>query len=520
MSTYKFPIRTRLLPGATALVAVALLAGPAGAQSNEPSAPNGATVGRPKTSPKTSSEPRAGRKAPGPMGVGAAVADSAAAVPQAPASTKNDRLARALAPETGGLTLKQVALRAIKHDPDSRAKKAEVAAAKARLNQAIAAYIPRLNLSASYTRLSPVENKLDAPSIPGVDPNLFAFPVILNQYQLVASLEVPLSDYLLRLSNALDGANHDVDAKKLQRRAAELQAAAQGKLIYLEWVRSRGQYEVSKLAETRARTHLVDARRSFQGGLVTQADVLRLEAQSAQSKHLVAASKNLTAVSEERLRIVLQFKKNETLKLGVNVLVVDYDGKLGALAKLQQQAVAGRLELAAVRKSVQSLESAKKVAVASYAPQVSAFGNVLYGNPNPRVFPQADRWDLTWQLGARLSWSLGSVFMTHATAKERGAQVSALKGQAAALRRGIRSEVTSAYYQVLNARSARKAAQVQLRAARAGLDAVEKLFRAGRLTAAGVVDAQAALSQAQFQRINAYIDLLGARVRLEHALGT
>jgi outer membrane protein TolC len=45
------------------------------------------------------------------------------------------------------------------------------------------------------------------------------------------------------------------------------------------------------------------------------------------------------------------------------------------------------------------------------------------------------------------------------------------------------------------------------------------LFRGGRATATDMVDAQAELTEARLQRLDAHVDLLVARTKLDHAIG-
>ncbi len=121
--------------------------------------------------------------------------------------------------------------------------------------------MPRLTAQARYTRLSSISqpqisffgdaalvfapndaapgdvqvDELSAGRIPS-----FAFPVFLNQYALTATLEIPLSDYVLRVSNAVDAATQNRNVATLNAKAVRLSVARDARVAYYEWVRAQG----------------------------------------------------------------------------------------------------------------------------------------------------------------------------------------------------------------------------------------------------------------------------------------
>src|SRR6266699_1445122 len=86
-----------------------------------------------------------------------AVSISASALAAEPQGTLDERLAPA---PGGGLTADQVASRAQETSFDAAARREAIASAEAKVDQANAAYFPRLTLTARYTHLSPVNQVL------------------------------------------------------------------------------------------------------------------------------------------------------------------------------------------------------------------------------------------------------------------------------------------------------------------------------------------------------------------------
>nr|MDQ3298489.1 hypothetical protein [Myxococcota bacterium] len=94
---------------------------------------------------------------------------------------------------TTGLTADQAATRAVKASPTVQARTAAIDIAIAQAEMAELVRVPRVGVSATYTRLSPIDSLLLTP-----DPNGPKFSFSENSYATQASLGVALSDYVLR----------------------------------------------------------------------------------------------------------------------------------------------------------------------------------------------------------------------------------------------------------------------------------------------------------------------------------
>src|SRR5690606_22990673 len=79
----------------------------------------------------------------------------------------------------------------------------------------------------------------------GVD-SAISFPIPVNYYHLNLGVTIPLSDYLLSTTQAMRGSKALREGAELQESAVRLDAAAQAKLAYYNWVRSKLQVVVAK----------------------------------------------------------------------------------------------------------------------------------------------------------------------------------------------------------------------------------------------------------------------------------
>jgi outer membrane protein TolC len=475
-----------------------------------------------------------------------------AVVPAAPLPRETpDPLRAALSPVPGGLTPDQVGARAVSTSYSMRARQEELRTAQARVDQAATGYFPRLTLAATYTRLSEVENGLDtgggasvgaANEGPiGVCTNLlfsglvcdqggagspigarvvsFDFPSPLNSYAFTAQLIVPISDYVLRISQSYASASHAESAKRRELEGQARQAAADAKIAYFNWVRAKGQVVVASEAVAQTHGHVEDARQTFQVGLISRADVLRIEAQLAAAEQTEVEAKAFAEVAETQLRALLHAKEGEALAIGVDVFDVPPAPPSASLEALTREAFESRAEIRALDETVYSLREVERVTRASYLPRLDAFADANYANPNQRIFPSREEFDLTWDAGLRLSWTVNDTLAASGASAEARARTAGVVAQKEALRDALRIEVASAYADLQKAPAAMAAADRGVVAAEESLRVRRELFRNGKATGVDLADAEAELTRARLRRIDAHLGLLVAKTRLARATG-
>ena len=460
-----------------------------------------------------------------------------------------DPIATGLAPVPGGLTPDEVGAVAARTRPSIRVKQAELRAAAARVDQAFASFFPRVTGTAGYVRLSPLtlsfgngalvgaknEGALLVGTCPGVPAGgpqcvvdskgtpvgaqAFNLPVFLNQYTFQAQVAVPVSDYVLRLSQAYSAQSHGEKAKRLELEALGLQEAADAKVAFYNWVRARGGAIVAREAVAQAKAHLVDAKQTFEVGLLSKADVLRLEAQVAGAEQAEAEAGAYSALAEEQLRTVLGTGPEKPLAIGVDVMHETPEPPSESLEAAQRMAFDRRVEIRALDETEYSLKEVESVARAGYLPRIDAFADAIYQNPNQRVFPAHDQFDFTWDVGARLTWVVNDTFTAPANVAEARARTEGVAQQKQALRDGLRLEVASAYHDVPKSAVSIEAAERGRTAAEESLRVRRELFRNGKATGVDIVDAETELTRARLNQLNARIGLHVARTRLAHATG-
>lgn len=438
-----------------------------------------------------------------------------------------------------GLTSQEVARRTVSNSKQVMAKQQSLAVADATVDKAQAGYMPKLNVAARYTRLSPIHmpqlslfgdgalvfsqqpagpgevqvDDLVAAQIPG-----FAFPVFLNQYALTGTLDIPLSDYVLRVSKAVDAAKQNHQAAALNERAVRLSVARDARVVYYEWIRAQGADLVGAQALEQAKGHERDAQNAFNAGIASRADVLRATSQVKTAELFKHRTKSAVELSTKRLQIMMGDTSGTSFDMGENVLVVPSEIVIDEEAAVKE-ALAKRLELQALETSISALGEQRKLAGAANYPRLDAQGRMEYSNPNQRFIPGDGKFHMTWDVSVILSWTPTDLLGADAATSELASQAQVLVAQRQELSDALRLEVNSAMVGVSNAKFAVEAVHEQLVASEEGFRTRGELYRAGKATSVELIDAETELTRTRLELVNAYVDLHIAHTQLEHALG-
>jgi outer membrane protein TolC len=414
----------------------------------------------------------------------------------------------------GGLTADQAASRGGAASPTVRRRVAEVEAAIAQVDAASVAQVPQLSGKLTYNRLSHIEGALTVP-------NVGSFPIVSfdNAYLAEAQLVVPLSDYVLRFPRLIDTAKFGAESARLNQKASDIGAGQDARLAYYEWVRANLQVLISKRQLIQVQKTLEQVRALAEVQRLSRADLLRVESQEADAEQVVDQLTNLAQLREEQLRLLIGAAPNESLAIGEDIRGETTANGAGALDDLVGVAKRQRAEFKALDAGVQAKESQLSSEKANLWPRLAAVGVVDYANPNQRVFPQEDKFKLTWAVGAQLTWTLNDALTERTTERRIIAEANELRADRENLERGTRIEVLSAQQAVSLAQHALTTSQKGLTAAEEAYRVRKELLNADRATAVELVDAETELTRSRIAALNARVDLRVARAQLDHALG-
>ena len=412
--------------------------------------------------------------------------------------------------QPGALTSQQVAERALTGSPRVEAKEAAVTSAQTQADAVLGEFYPKLTGTARYTRLSAV----------AVPVGFEAFIPPFDQFALQATLTIPVSDYILRLSTALSGASKNEDSARFNARAERLIVATDARIAYYTWVKATGALYVATKAKEQVAASLRDVQLAFSMGTQSKADVLRTEAQFFQTDLRLMRAQQAVQVMTENLRTVMHETAAKEYLVGEPILDDIQVANVPSVEAGYEEARSKRLELRALTSLEEATRNQASLAKVAYYPRIDLQGNALYSNPNTRVFPYNDgQWHGTWDASVLLSWTPTDIPKAMGDAGTATAKVAELSAQRRALEEGLRVEVATAISELNNSLAAVKTSREALKSAEEGFRVRTELFKAGRATTLEVTDAQNSLTGVRLELVFAHADARIARDKLAHALG-
>jgi outer membrane protein TolC len=441
----------------------------------------------------------------------------------------------------GGVTADQVGQRAMDTSFAARQSLETMRAAQARMRAAWAGYLPRLSATARYTRLSSFDPPsfgsggnlvgTDAPVGPitsiatPTNPNGahfaavgFAFPLVVDNYLLQGTLTLPLSDYLLRIDQTYTAATRSAEAARYDIGAARATALTNGKVAYYSWLQARAQVIVAVQALNDQRIHLNDSRNQFTVGNASKADVLRAETAEASAELVLVQAQQAADLAETQMRIAVHASASQPFVPGEG-LDAEPPPFPGTLAALLDEGLASRYEVKSIKANAASARKTAEVNLAGRYPVLSAFGDVITANPNPRYVPASPNTNTTWDVGIQAIWAPNDILTANGTAADYEARANALEAQAQVTRENITVEITQDFQALKQAEFSIGSTKRELASATEAYRVAHELFNNGRGTFTTLTDSENELTRARIDAVNAAVNIRLARVRLEHAVG-
>jgi outer membrane protein TolC len=434
----------------------------------------------------------------------------------------------------GGLVAADVAERAVGSAPSLDRARASARVAEAGARIARTGLLPELTATASYTRLSDVQqnsvtggqnDNLDR-LIEGVDdPEARAlfqgitqlrFPVILNRYALEGTLRYAVSDVFFRVLPSYDAARTRREAREAEVQAERADVALRAYEAFFEYARSLASLAIAEASVTQAEAQLRQAVARVEIGAAAPVERYRARARHAAAEGAALRARGGVQIAERALRVLLHVEDDAPIGLGQDLSRTPrpIDATLDTLV---DRALDERPEMQALRHVTNASQAQARATAGGRYPSLVLQGGVDYSNPNARIFPQTSEFNVTWQVGAALVWSPDQTLEAVARLDEAEARTEQARADLRSLSDAVRNEVSRTFEQSRTARAAITVAVQGIEAAEESYRVRFEQFRAGAATLNDVVDADAELTSARLDFVNAVIDLHVADARLRHA---
>ena len=452
-----------------------------------------------------------------------------------PTDTQDDAAARALrslyVPD--GLTPDQAVREVVATSPDMRRTEALLREAKGGALLAVSALVPRLELIARYSRLSPVEtagisagadpsdliSQLEDPAAQALWTALtsFQFPSLTQQIATDATLVYSFTRSLAEAMPAYRAAKKSRVAAQYRIEAEVNNVAFDGRQAYYAYARAEAALAVANFALEAAVSQRKETAALVAAGSAARVDLLRVQAQEEAARVGVEQAKLGVQVATRALQTLMHTDALPSLGEDLSEPVTGVPTETEKT--LQERAYVHRPDLLAVRKYIEVTEHQLKSAKGGAAPDLLARGSVQYSNPNLRVVPQQARFESSWEVGAVLRWTPNDSIASTGRARQLQAALERAYADVTSLEDAIRVEVAQGYHGMHAAQSAMESARLGLEAAGEGYRVTRDQLQAGIVNTTTLLQAQSELIRAQVDVVDSAIGLRVAKATLLRAIG-
>ncbi|MEQ9322474.1 MAG: TolC family protein, partial [Polyangiaceae bacterium] len=273
--------------------------------------------------------------------------------------------------------------------------------------------------------------------------------------------------------------------------------------------------ESSAVAESRVR----EARDRLAQGVATDLEVLEAVGVERAYARLERIAGARVLLAETNLRHLLGLGRDEPL-----VLAAQLDDSLpespAATAALIRRAQSSSPDLAAARARVEAAEARAASRESKLYPSLTASFNVNYDNPNPRIFPQEERFIATWDATVALRWSLDATIIGVAQRDQLDHLANQQRLALAQLENRVDEQVIAAAGDVDAALLGVEKARFDAGAARRRIEQRRQLHASGMATLTELADAENAWLSARLALVDALAEARVAAAALHRATGS
>jgi HAE1 family hydrophobic/amphiphilic exporter-1 len=419
----------------------------------------------------------------------------------------------AAASQAEPLSRAQAVARALERNPDVRRSLADQQGLEGRARQARADALPELTGYGSFLRYQD-PGFLNSPNIDQFPPELIqAFrPLATNLWDGNLSLRQTLWSF--SLGKAIRAAHYATHFGQEGVRRARQDVALRAVLVYNAYLVAleRGRVADEVVRQKGRQLEMAKVRRG--AGVATDLEVLRFEVNLANARTDLLRLQGAADLARGDLNAVMVSPTDEPIEPTDTLAFVDVAADQPSVVK---EATSNRPEIKAASWNERIYDEAIGIYQADSRPRLDLNGAYGYAVREPRNFlePSYKKWSLSVTLKVPIfdGWrTAGKVAQARADRARVGQDRVALETQ-------IDLEAKQAVDRLRVARSVLQSSELNVDQARRALEMTEANYRLGAASTLDVLDAQAALTQAEISRVEALWAHANARAGVRYVMG-
>jgi outer membrane protein TolC len=429
--------------------------------------------------------------------------------------------AGALAQGPRSLSLRGSIAMALDRNLTVRLAERDVQTAESGRDQAFAEFLPRLSALLDYMHKSEaptldlIPNAVSIPGLPPVISSALENARISLGGQDASTLKVTLQQPVftaLGVTNNYQRANRLLDASRSRLRTTQHALAFEVVRAYIAVLRTQKATELSSQQVKALEAQAAQAQAFFDGGVIPRNDLLKAEVELANARQILIRAQNQVELARAHFNYVLGEDLNTPLQLD------DLQEVQPAMVELKsaiQTAWDQRPELQELAQSIEAARRGVSAAQSQFFPQLSLVGNytVDIAGGNPSFSPER------WEIGGVLQWRAFEGGRVRAQVSEAKINQQRALDTLQQQRDRVALEVKEAVIVLLEAEQKIRVAEKAIAQAEENFRISQERYSAQIATSTEVVDAEALLTQARTNYVNAIYDYHLASFALKKATG-
>ena len=421
------------------------------------------------------------------------------------------------------LTIEQAIQTGLENSKALHTSRFKLDAADAKASETGTLGLPSLTFNGLYSRLSSVPPQavtLPAgsfgPGFPPADVAMTLSPTILNNYTLKATLQQPLFTGG-KISGAIEAASYNAKASEHDFQKDKSDVIYNIKSNYWNLYRA---IEFKRFVDenvNQMRTHVADAERLLQQGLLTTNDLMKVQVQLSDALVRQIDADNNVTLAMYLLNNTLGLPLRTPITLESKISISDRNWDM--VDHLVNQALDKRPEMMGMAARVHAGEAGLTSARGSWWPQIFMVGNYNYLRPNQRYFPVTDNFKGTWDLSVSVSFNIWNWWQTGYQSTQAQAQLAQAKEGLSMTKDGITLEVTQSYLNIQKAKERNAVSEQGVKQAEENYRIMVGKYKEGFAANSELLDAEIALLQAKLNLTQSLVDYELAGAQLTKAIG-
>lgn len=405
------------------------------------------------------------------------------------------------------LTLEEAIAIAIESNPGLAIARERVKRAGNQLDEAKAAGRFRVGIDARYVRVTPVPTF----TLPGPDGTPTEVETSSpSQTTATATLSQPI-DISRRIALGRGLAELQLDIQEYGEAQTLQQLIADVKNAYYTVLRAQGNVDTAQASLTAAEETLRIARAQFEAGVVARFDVTRAEVDAANIRQTLLQAQGNVDIAMGLLNRVLGVEINRPFRVQeqdvpVTPVTIDIDAYI-------QQALAARPEVQQAEIGVRLAEQNVKFTRTENDPSLALFVAADWTSSTSALSSN----NTTYTYGASVTWPIWDSGLTRARVAqaENDVEIARRNLEQASLAVGL--EVRTAATNVMESSRRVQTAQANVSLAEEAVRLARIRYQEGVSPFVEITNAEAALTQARTNLVNARYDYLNALAQLQRA---